>query len=99
MTTELKNVSLKELTEMVAELQARVTKLETLKNTASEREMTDDDARSVLFGELKDTKHKDAAQKLHLSYGQIYSCRLGYTFKTIHKEMADKKIASPWLKA
>ena len=91
--------TIQQLLEQLQALEARVTKLEAPKSPASEREMTDEDARSVLFGSLKDTKHKDAAQKLGLSYGQIYSCRLGYTFKAIHKEMADKKIANGWLKA
>lgn len=57
----------------------------------AERTMTDDDARSVIFGELKDTSHKAAAEKLGLSYGQIYSARKGFTFKPIHKE-AEKQL-------
>ena len=55
------------------------------------REMTEDDARKIMLGELKDASHKDAALKLQLSYGQIYSARKGFTFKTIgkEKELAD----------
>lgn len=53
----------------------------------AERTMTDDDARSVIFGELKDVSHKAAAEKLGLSYGQVYSARKGFTFKPIHKEL------------
>lgn len=52
----------------------------------SERTMTDDDARRVIFGDLKDVSHKAAAETLELSYGQIYSARKGFTFKPIHKE-------------
>lgn len=52
----------------------------------SERTMTDDDARKALLGELSAASHKDAAQKLGLSYGQIYSARKGFTFKAIYKE-------------
>lgn len=52
----------------------------------STREMTEDDARSILLGELKDASHKDAAKQLGLSYGQIYSARKGFTFKAIYKE-------------
>lgn len=52
----------------------------------SERTMTDEDARRVIFGDLKDISHKEAAEKLNLSYGQIYSARKGFTFKPIHKE-------------
>lgn len=57
----------------------------------AERTMTDDDARSVIFGELKDASHKVAAEKLGLSYGQIYSARKGFTFKPIHKEVENHK--------
>lgn len=53
----------------------------------SDRTMTDDDARAVIFGEYKDLSHKDAAEKLNLSYGQVYSARKGFTFKPIHKEL------------
>jgi len=54
----------------------------------SERTMTDDDARRVIMGDLKDASHKSAAETLELSYGQIYSARKGFTFKPIHKEAA-----------
>ena len=53
----------------------------------SERTMTNDDARRVIFGDLKDVSHKAAAEALELSYGQIYSARKGFTFKPIHKEL------------
>lgn len=53
----------------------------------STREMTDDDARRIMLGDLKDSSHKDAAEKLGLSYGQVYSARKGFTFKTIYQEM------------
>lgn len=52
----------------------------------SEKVMTDEDARRVIFGDLKDVSHKAAAEQLGLSYGQIYSARKGFTFKPIHKE-------------
>lgn len=55
----------------------------------SEKEMTDEDARKVINGDLKDKSHKDAAAELGLSYGQVYSARKGFTFKPIHKEIAD----------
>ena len=91
-------MTMSELTKLVLELQARVEKLETPKNTASGREMTDDDARRILTGDLSNVKHKDAAEKLGLTYGQVYSCRLEFTFKNIHKEMKDNKQANPWKK-
>jgi len=52
----------------------------------SERKMTDEDARRVILGDLKDKGTKQAAEELGLSYGQIYSARNGYTFKQILKE-------------
>lgn len=86
---EVTKMNLADLTALVLELQARIVKLEAPKpsSNSSQREMTDDDARNILNGELKDAKHKDAGEKLNLSYGQIYSCRLGFTFKHIHKEL------------
>lgn len=64
----------------------------------SQREMTDDDARQVL-GELQNLKHNEAADKLGLSYGQVYSARLGYTFKHIRKELADAGVKNQWLES
>jgi hypothetical protein len=58
------------------------------RGTASTREMTDEDARRILNGNLREVSHKKAAETLGLSYGQIYSCRLEYTFKHIHKELS-----------
>lgn len=79
-----------DLQQTINDLQARIVVLETPKPAAnvSQREMTDDDARRIMNGDLAQTKHKEAGEKLGLSYGQIYSCRLGYTFKHIHKELA-----------
>ena len=55
----------------------------------SERAMTEDDARRILLGDMKDVAHKKAAEELGLSYGQIYSARKGFTFKGIYKEWRD----------
>ena len=87
--------------ELIASLAARVEALETAatpKNNSSQREMTDDDAKRILTGDLASSKHKDAASTLGLSYGQIYSCRLEFTFKHIHKAMKTANIANPWVK-
>jgi hypothetical protein len=62
----------------------------------SQREMTDDDARKVL-GELATKKHNEAADELGLSYGQVYSARLGYTFKHIRKELSEAGVKNQWL--
>ena len=51
----------------------------------SERKMTEEDAIRVIEGDLKDMAHKDAAELLGLSYGQIYSARFGFTFKEIYR--------------
>jgi len=56
----------------------------------STREMVEDDARRILIGDLKDHSHKEAAEILGLSYGQIYSARKGFTFKAIYKEWRDQ---------
>lgn len=53
----------------------------------SETTMTEDHARRVMLGDLKDSSHKEAAELLGLSYGQIYSARKGFTFKPVYKEM------------
>ena len=101
MTTETTKITLAELTALVLTLQAKVIALETPKpsSNASQREMTDDDAKRILNGDLKDMKHKDAGEKLNLSYGQIYSCRLGFTFKAIHKELSQVQgYKNAWMK-
>lgn len=54
---------------------------------ASEKVMSEDDARRVMLGDLKGSSHKEAAELLGLSYGQIYSARKGFTFKPVYKEM------------
>lgn len=59
----------------------------------STREMTEDDARRVLLGDLKDKSHKDAATELGLSYGQVYSARKGFTFKYVYKEFREAAAA------
>jgi len=55
----------------------------------STREMTEEDARRILLGDLATRNHKDAAKELGLSYGQVYSGRKGFTFKGIYKEWRD----------
>lgn len=70
-------------------LEARARAQQEHKNTSSAllREMTKEDARRVLAGDLAEMAHKDAAVELGLSYQQIYSCRFGYTFKPIHRDL------------
>lgn len=59
----------------------------------SERTMTEEDARRCMVGDLKDQSHKECAELLNLSYGQIYSARKGFTFKPIYKEMVEMQAA------
>lgn len=86
----------------MAELAAKMNELIEAHNAAqtrdrgpkSDRTMTDEDARRVLEGgDLADKSHKEAAETLGLSYGQIYSARKEFTFKPIHKEIRDRKAA------
>ena len=89
------------------ELRAMQDKLEDLavmiegrnKSAATKRNMTDEDARAVLSGAYKNVDHKAAAEKIHLTYAQIYSCRCEFTFKHVHKELAQEGFVNPWSKA
>lgn len=94
MTNKEMVIAIVELQKQVAELTSKV---QPARNEA-QREMTDDDARRVINGDLAGQKHKDAAATLGLSYGQVYSARLEFTFKHIHKEMKDSNQVNPWTK-
>jgi hypothetical protein len=95
-----------ELMALVQEIQASVkdisAKLDSAQATSargsrqSQRNMEDDDARKVLT-DLADLDHNEAAKQLNLSYGQVYSCRLGYTFKHIRQDLQKNKVQSKWL--
>ena len=78
----------------IASLEAKVLELKPRdRGPASTRAMSEEDARRIMLGDLKDTPHKKAAEELGLSYGQVYSARGGYTFKHIMGESlkANKK--------
>ena len=60
----------------------------------STRDMTLEDATRIMLGDLKSTNHRQAAEILGLSYGQVYSARGGYTFKGVYKQMVDAKAAA-----
>lgn len=84
---------------LVAALAIRVEALETIKTAKADGvEMTDAMAESVTYGEHAALKHKDAAEKLGLTYGQVYSCRLGFTFKAVHKAAKDAGKKNAWIK-
>lgn len=74
--------------EVEARLQAVEAELEQMKTKTrggpkSDKPMCEEHAFRVRFGDLKDATHKEAADALGLSYGQVFSCRGGYTFKTV----------------
>ena len=84
------------LKEIVAKLNEVIEVINTTKTAKvrdrgpdSERDMTEDDARRILLGDMKDVAHKKAAEELGLSYGQVYSARKGFTFKAVYKEWRD----------
>jgi hypothetical protein len=96
------------LKDVIAAVNALNRKIESLGNNSvkarnrgpkSERVMTDEDAQRIIYGDLMDESHKNAAEILGLSYGQIYSARQGFTFKSVRKEamLADKSKSNPWI--
>jgi hypothetical protein len=70
----------------------------TNKSAPSKRNMTDADAMRVLTGDMKDEAHKEAAEKIGLTYAQVYSCRGEFTFKHVHKELRDSGWKNPFKK-
>lgn len=66
------------------------------RSAPTKRNMRDEDALAVLTGIYKDLDHKQAAAAIGLTYAQVYSCRLGFTFKHVHKQLRDQKITLPW---
>lgn len=91
--------TVQDLLARIASLEEQVSQLTStpVRNT-QQREMTDEDAKKILTGEFAALKHNEAAQKLGLSYGQVYSCRGEYTFRHIHKKMQEQGIKNPWKK-
>jgi predicted Zn-dependent protease len=99
----VRSMTNKEVVIAILELQAQVKSLQEALSAktstqTSSKEMTDDDARAILTGAHAQSKHKDAASALGLTYGQIYSCRLEYTFKHIHKELKEGGFKNSWVK-
>ena len=96
-----KKLTVKDLAEKLNEVIGKVNDLnsssgasgDTVRDIKSDRSMTEEDARSVLLGDLKDASTKEAALELGLSYGQIYSCRKGFTFKKVYKEFREAQAA------
>jgi hypothetical protein len=68
------------------------------KSAATKRNMTEADALAVMTGEYKDLSHKDAAERIGLTYAQVYSCRGEFTFKDVHKGLRETGWKNPWAK-
>lgn len=84
--------SLEEAHTKIEALEAKIVELKPRdRGPSSTRKMTEDDARRIVLGDLKNESHKVAATTLGLSYAQVYSCRGGYTFKEIIKEKIETK--------
>jgi hypothetical protein len=96
----VRSMTNKEMVVAILELQAQVKALQeaSTKPKTEGKEMTDDDAYKVIFGDMSSVRHKDAADKLGLTYGQVYSARLGFTFKNVHKQGAAEGKKNPWAK-
>jgi len=83
------NAQIEGLKEIVFSLECRLESLESApiardRGPKSTKDMTEDDARRIMVGgDLEKVSHKSAATTLGLSYGQVYSCRGGYTFKKL----------------
>ena len=87
MSTAKEKVTLETLLARIEVLEEKVSKIKVRdRGPASTRAMTDEDAARVKFGDLAGLGHKEAAAELGLSYGQVYSCRGGYTFTHVVKE-------------
>lgn len=88
MNTKEMEASIAELRLAVETQNGRIAALEELlegkqRGPKTERPMTEADAYRVKFGDHRALKHKEAAAALGLSYGQVFSCRGGYTFKHV----------------
>jgi F420-dependent methylenetetrahydromethanopterin dehydrogenase len=78
--------------EKIDSLEAQISELKPRdRGPKSSRDMTEEDAKRVIWGDMKKLSHKEAAKELGLSYGQVYSARGEYTFKNLWKEFLDSK--------
>lgn len=73
---------------------ARLSEMESLlrgrnRSAPTKRNMTDEDAVRVLTGDVAGLGHKEAGEAIGLTYAQVYSCRLEYTFKHVHKKLRE----------
>lgn len=68
------------------------------RSAATKRNMTDADALRVLDGDVKEMGHKEAAATVGLTYAQVYSARLAFTFKHVHRTLEKGGWKSKWSK-
>lgn len=95
----VRSMTSKEMAIAIFELQKQVASLVAISTPArndAQREMTDADAKECI---ASTEKHNVIAKRLGLSYGQIYSCRLEFTFKHVHKAMKEAGEKNIWAKA
>lgn len=82
---------------LAAHVEVLSTKVEGRNKSAPvRRNMTDADAEAVLRGDYADMGHKEAAAAIGLTYAQIYSCRLGFTFKHVIRALEKQGWKSKW---
>ena len=92
LTMKSLNDKIEQLTKTVTDLEKKIEDLKPRdRGPASTRQMTEDDARRIILGDMRNYSHKEAAQELGLSYSQIYSARGGYTFRNVSQEAIDAK--------
>lgn len=87
----------KELSDSVADLLMRVHGRN--KSAPVKRNMTDADAVRTLTGDVRDLGHKEVAEVIGLTYAQVYSCRMEYTFKHVHSVLRKSGWVNPWAKS
>jgi hypothetical protein len=99
-TVELPTVQ--QLLVRIATLESRIEAMQSVSKskTSEQREMTDADALAIITGEHAKLSHNKAAEALKLSYGQVYSCRLEYTFRNVWKQIREAQpgFVNPWKK-
>jgi hypothetical protein len=96
-TIKMTPTLLAQMLDTIRELNDRVEALESKNQTSStKREMTTDDATRILTGDLREKTHKECMAALNLTYGQVYSARIGATFKPVFKQMVTDGMKSLW---
>lgn len=85
------------IAQLAEKVQMLELKLARNKSSALVRVMTDDDARLVLGEEFAELNHLETAQRVGLTYGQVYSARKGFTFKHVARQLRLAGVKSKWV--